>query len=372
MEDSPHHSGGVQSAGAFIEALQKLPRKTLVGSRVELAAAAAFQTRFFPATTTRPSGRQQAAAPRPATRSGGGGREGTAEVAARSFSELKRSLGAQSTATVSPPVAIAQRPAPPQPAETPRSLKAPTIKPPGKELEGHEETAADAHAPDDSIQLADERPRLLARLRSEVLPCEKCAHLAASRTQVVFGTGNPCAELMFVGEAPGADEDRQGEPFVGAAGKLLTKMILAMGMDRADVYIANVLKCRPDTPGQRSGKRPPTAEEMAVCLPYLRSQISIIRPRAIVALGSTAVQGLFGMREVQLKSLRGRWKDLEVAGTEGAALTVPVMVTYHPAYLLRNQSVQTKRIVWEDLLQVLERLELPISEKQRRFFTQTA
>jgi DNA polymerase len=186
---------------------------------------------------------------------------------------------------------------------------------------------------------------------------------------VVFGVGNPEATLMFVGEAPGADEDKLGEPFVGAAGKLLTKMIEAMGIKRSDVYIANVLKCRPDMPAGSPGNRPPSAAEMATCLPYLQRQIRIITPKAIVALGSTAVQGLFGLREIKLGQLRGKWKELGVPDQCETPLTIPVMVTYHPAYLLRNQSVSEKRKVWEDLLAVLEKLEMPISEKQRRFFT---
>ena len=198
----------------------------------------------------------------------------------------------------------------------------------------------------------------LAEMRGPVLACMKCAHLAASRTQVVFGVGNPDAELMFVGEAPGEDEDRKGEPFVGKAGDLLTKIIVAMNFRREEVYIANVLKCRPDMPAGDSGNRKPRPEEMATCLPYLRKQIEIIRPHAIVALGATAMLGLTGDSSPMGK-LRGRWH--EFAG-------IPLMATYHPAYLLRNQSLTEKRKVWEDMLLVLERLGKPISEKQRGFF----
>jgi DNA polymerase len=163
---------------------------------------------------------------------------------------------------------------------------------------------------------------------------------------------------MFVGEAPGADEDVQGEPFVGRAGQLLTRIIEAMGLGRDKVYIGNVLKCRPDTPGQSSGNRKPTSEEMKTCLPYLLEQIEIIQPRVIVALGATAIEGLFG-RPMAITRVRGTW--LEFRG-------VPVMPTYHPAYLLRNQTMSEKRKVWEDMLQVMERLEMPISDKQRNFF----
>ena len=131
-------------------------------------------------------------------------------------------------------------------------------------------------------------------LRERALTCVKCPHLAASRTTVVFGVGNIDAQLMFVGEAPGADEDEMGEPFIGRAGQLLTKILLATGLSRADVYIANILKCRPDTPGQSAGNRPPTPEERATCIPYLQEQIDLIKPKAIVALGATAVDGLLG------------------------------------------------------------------------------
>lgn len=195
-------------------------------------------------------------------------------------------------------------------------------------------------------------------MRERVLVCVKCAHLAASRTQVVFGVGNPEAELMFVGEAPGADEDLQGEPFVGKAGQLLTKIIEAMGFTRADIYIGNVLKCRPDMPAGESGNRKPRPSEMETCLPYLREQIEIIQPRVLVALGATAMQGLLN-ETAPMNSLRGRWHEFH---------SIPLMATYHPAYLLRNQSLSEKRKVWEDMLQVLERLGRPISEKQRNFF----
>jgi DNA polymerase len=198
----------------------------------------------------------------------------------------------------------------------------------------------------------------LAPLRAQVSICAKCPHLVASRTQTVFGVGNIDAELMFIGEAPGADEDRQGEPFVGRAGQLLTKIIAAMGFTRDDVYIANVLKCRPQMPPGASGNRPPTPKEMATCLPYLTQQIEIIRPKVLVALGATAVEGLLGERQ-PMNKMRGRWH------TYGET---PLMITFHPSYLLRNQANTEKRKVWEDMLLVLERLERPISEKQRNYF----
>lgn len=194
------------------------------------------------------------------------------------------------------------------------------------------------------------------------MACTRCPHLVRSRTQVVFGVGNPEADLMFVGEAPGADEDEQGEPFVGRAGQLLTKIIQAMGFERSDIYIANVLKCRPDMPDGESGNRKPKSDEMQTCLPWLNEQIRLIQPKAIVALGATAVEGLL-QDTSPMKDLRGRW--LEFQG-------IPVMVTYHPAYLLRNQSIGEKRKVWEDMLLVLEKLGHKITAKQKRFFTQPA
>src|SRR5205085_11668799 len=136
----------------------------------------------------------------------------------------------------------------------------------------------------------------LAAVQQRVSVCTKCPNLASSRTQTVFGVGNPDAEIMFVGEATGADEDAQGEPFVGRAGQLLTKIIKAMGFARDEVYIANVLKCRPDTPGSKFGNRPPTPGEMQTCRPFLMEQIDIIQPKVIVALGATAVEGLLGNR----------------------------------------------------------------------------
>ncbi len=197
-----------------------------------------------------------------------------------------------------------------------------------------------------------------AALRKRASACVKCQHLASSRKNVVFGVGNLNANLMFVGEAPGADEDEQGEPFVGKAGQLLTKIIETMGLKRSDVYIGNILKCRPDTPGQSAGNRKPTTEEMQTCIPYLHEQIDLIQPKVIVALGATAVEGLLG-KTIGITKLRGNWKTYR---------GIPLMPTYHPAYLLRNQAMSEKRRVWEDMLQVMEKLEMPISERQRRFF----
>lgn len=205
--------------------------------------------------------------------------------------------------------------------------------------------------------LNSSKVQAITELRERAMQCMKCAHLASTRTQVVFGVGSIDAELMFVGEAPGADEDLQGEPFVGLAGQLLTRMISAMGLARDKVYIANILKCRPDMPAGSSGNRKPTPEEMQTCIPYLHAQIDLIQPKVLVALGGTAVEGLLAKSGIM--KLRGQWHTYR---------GLPLMPTFHPAYLLRNQSHTEKRKVWEDLLAVMEKLALPISEKQRRYF----
>ena len=198
----------------------------------------------------------------------------------------------------------------------------------------------------------------LAHLNERAQACQKCPHLVARRHTVVFGVGNPEAKLMFVGEGPGEEEDLKGEPFVGHAGQLLTKMIVAMNLTREQVYIGNIVKCRPDMPVGSTGNRKPTKEEMETCVPYLHAQIDVIKPAVIVALGATAIEGLVGATGT-MGSLRGKF--LEYRG-------IPLMPTYHPSYLLRNQSNTEKRKVWEDLLKVMEKLELPITEKQRGFF----
>jgi DNA polymerase len=199
----------------------------------------------------------------------------------------------------------------------------------------------------------------IAELRQRAASCVKCAHLASSRKNVVFGVGNVESDLMFVGEAPGADEDVQGEPFVGRAGQLLTKIIEAMGLNRSSVYIANILKCRPDTPGEASGNRKPTTQEMQTCIPFLHEQIDIIQPKVLVALGGTAIEGLLG-KTTGITRLRGVWQTYR---------GIPLMPTFHPSYLLRDQNVNQKRLVWEDMMQAMEKLGMTISEKQRKFFT---
>ncbi|HVR97835.1 MAG TPA: uracil-DNA glycosylase [Thermoanaerobaculia bacterium] len=177
----------------------------------------------------------------------------------------------------------------------------------------------------------------LAALAATAEGCTRC-RLSEGRHKVVFGSGNPDADLMLIGEGPGAEEDRQGLPFVGAAGELLTRMIQAIEMSRDDLYIANVVKCRPP------GNRDPQPDEVAACRGYLERQIALVQPKVIVALGKVAAQTLLGT-ESPIGQMRGRWYRIQ---------GVPAMVTYHPAALLRNPAL--KRATWEDLQQVRDRL----------------
>ena len=186
-----------------------------------------------------------------------------------------------------------------------------------------------------------ERPAQLLALAEEVAGCERCPHLAAARTRTVFGEGSATARLMFVGEAPGADEDRTGRPFVGRAGVLLTDMITkGMGLDRADVYIANVLKSRPPE------NRDPLPEEIAHCLPFLERQIAIIRPEFLCLLGKVAASTLLETA-LPMGRLRGKWHRYR---------GIPAVVTYHPSYLLRNPAA--KKDAWGDLQMLMQAMGL--------------
>ena len=175
--------------------------------------------------------------------------------------------------------------------------------------------------------------------------CTRCKLHEQGRKQIVFGVGNPKADLMFVGEGPGADEDAQGEPFVGRAGQLLNKMIEAMGLKREDVYIANVVKCRPP------GNRTPERDECETCSPFLMRQVEAIKPKAIVALGAVAAKNLLGLNET-MANMRGRWYDFR--GTQ-------LRVTYHPAFLLRDP--RQKSEAWKDLQEVMKYLGLKVQKK---------
>jgi len=189
---------------------------------------------------------------------------------------------------------------------------------------------------------------LLSTLRTDIGDCTRCK-LHTGRTHLVFGTGNPEAELMFVGEAPGEDEDRQGRPFVGKAGQLLTRIIRAMGLPREEVYIANIIKCRPPR------NRNPEPDEIETCSPFLRGQIEIIRPKVICALGNFAAQTLLATGQ-KISQLRGRFHALPPSFSDGEAADVKVMPTFHPAYLLRNP--EDKKRVWEDMQMIMRELNL--------------
>jgi DNA polymerase len=252
----------------------------------------------------------------------------------------------QRTAVATPPRAIAPHaPAPvtrpaPVPAsfepEFPQELATPMPKP----------VSFDALAPPVEMIAPAKRAAALERVRADIGDCTRCPLAYAGRHKIVFADGDPNARLMFVGEGPGADEDAQGLPFVGKAGQLLNNMIAAMGLRRDEVYIANIVKCRPP------GNRTPEFVEAGTCSQFLVRQIDIVRPQVIVALGSTAATYLLGVRQ-SLSSLRGRWH-----ATRGARLAV----TYHPAFLLRDP--RQKSEAWKDLQMVMAELGLKAAPRK--------
>jgi len=200
---------------------------------------------------------------------------------------------------------------------------------------------------------ADDRESLLRIILDDIGPgCTRCKLSRLGRKQIVFGTGDPHAELMFIGEGPGADEDQQGLPFVGRAGQLLNNMITAMGMKREQVYIANIVKCRPPQ------NRTPERDECDTCSPFLMRQIGVVRPKVIVALGATAAKNLLGVQD-SMASLRGRFYDFSPPGEvdeNGEPLVCKLAVTYHPAFLLRDP--RQKKETWKDLQMVMKYLGL--------------
>ena len=192
-------------------------------------------------------------------------------------------------------------------------------------------------------------------LKERVLNCETCMANRNPDRQIVFGVGNLDADIFFCGEAPGEEEEKQGEPFVGAAGQKLNGMIQGMGLSREDIYIGNIMNWR-----SGYGNRPPSPAEMDFCFPYLKAQFSIVQPKVLVALGNTAIQGILGHdRTLKVGKIHGNWYEFE---------GIPMMPTFHPSSLLHNESRNAKRRVWEDLLKVMERLGMPISEKQQGYF----
>jgi DNA polymerase len=220
-------------------------------------------------------------------------------------------------------------------------------------------------APDSSAPAAAEaEPEMSVEQKLEYLhqraaDWKPARRLGTLRDTMVFAVGNPRARLMLVGEAPGYQEERQGEPFVGPAGQLLTRILGAMGLQRSDVYISNVCKFRPSMgENQGTANRAPSPEELAACLPLIMAEIRAIQPACIVCLGGSSAKGLLGTQQ-GVNALRGRWMECQ---------GVPVRVTYHPSYLLRNEALSARRALWEDMLEVMERLGMPVSEKQRNYF----
>lgn len=226
---------------------------------------------------------------------------------------------------------------------TSRAVPAPAASPASTVVQG----AIDVNkplTPLPGVKTIAEREAALDVIRRKVSACPRCPELCSTRNKTVFGVGNPKARLCFLGEAPGADEDAQGEPFVGRAGQLLTKIIEACTLKREDVYILNVLKCRPPN------NRPPTPEESANCREYLEGQLEIIRPEFICCLGATAAKQLLAT-EVSISKLRGKFQTYR---------GIRVMCTYHPAYLLRNP--EAKRDVWEDMKTLMREMGIELGK----------
>lgn len=224
----------------------------------------------------------------------------------------------------------------------------------------HTQTAtspAQKEQPCEQLQTVEQK---IAYLRRRAESWKPARNMGTLREKMVFSVGDVHARLVLVGEAPGYDEERLGEPFVGKAGQKLNEILRAMGLARENVYITNICKFRPAMgDNQGTANRAPTPEEIAACLPIVQAELRAIRPVCIVCLGATAAHGLLG-QQGSVSSLRGTWWE------HGG---IPVRVTYHPSYLLRNEALSARRAVWEDMLAVMEKLELPISEKQRGYFS---
>lgn len=262
---------------------------------------------------------------------------------------------------IAAPASTSARPvaASPEPARLPAAKPAPLpTKPAVPAQHAKPNVPGLPPAPEVKLPAGNKETRWNA-LKQIVSDCPTCNANLNPEAQVVFGIGNVDADLFLCGEAPGAEEEMQGEPFVGPAGDLLNKILAGAGLSRESVYIGNVMNWRPKH-DKAYGNRPPTIEEMNFCLPYLRAQIEVVEPKVILALGRSAAAALVEPDPtVKMGALRGRW--WEFAGT-------PVMPTYHPSYLLHNPSNSAKRRVWEDVLLVMEKLDMPISDKQRNFF----
>jgi DNA polymerase len=220
-------------------------------------------------------------------------------------------------------------------------------------VKGSGELFAEVPAEAEPEQEVSDMAQSLETIAKTVRSCRKC-EIGSTRTHAVPGQGNPKARLMFVGEAPGADEDQQGLAFVGRAGKLLTDIIIAMGLTRDEVFIGNILKCRPP------GNRDPKLDEIGNCWPYLKRQLELIQPEVIVALGAHAAKTLLDTTDA-IGKLRGRFHEYKFSDDLPPAKLMP---TYHPAYLLRNYSYDNRKRVWEDMMKVLKELGLPVPKKK--------
>lgn len=295
-------------------------------------------------------------------------RAGVEYIPARIVQEMENALrtarddrrGAPQTASESPEVSAARPPVRSKPTQThapalvqePVPLKKPA-RPSAKDFALSVDPAAaaaffGAAGFDSPATPSADRPGVLHEIAEIVSVCVKCPILAATRTQTVFGGGSPTARLMFIGEAPGADEDRTGAPFVGRAGKLLTDMITkGMGLSREEVYITNILKCRPP------GNRDPHPDECANCLPYLERQLEIIRPEFLCLLGRVAAHNVL-QTNVPMGKLRGRWHSVR---------GIPALVTFHPSYLLRNPPA--KKDAWDDLQLIMKEMRIPIPARKK-------
>ncbi|MCH7227795.1 uracil-DNA glycosylase family protein [Haloferula sp. A504] len=263
-------------------------------------------------------------------------REVLRDLHRRTVAAKKNKGGTASSAPTQATPARSKTTAPARPREAPAA-------PPPAELKVEGATAAER----------------VASLKAQAENWQPARAMGTLREKMVFSVGDPEAELMLVGEAPGHHEERQGEPFVGPAGQKLNDILKAMGVERTGVYISNIVKFRPAMPKQTSNNRKPTPEEMAACLPFVREEVKVVRPKCIVALGGTAAEGLLGLSG-SVGAMRGKWHEFD---------GIPVRVTYHPAYLLHGSAaLGDKRKIWEDMLEVMEMLGLPISDKQRGFF----
>ncbi len=223
----------------------------------------------------------------------------------------------------------------------------------------HVETQQHDAAAADGLQASGSSAKeKIASLKRQVAKWPAVSALADLRKTMVFSVGNPEADIMLVGESPGYDEERLGEPFVGKAGQKLDGILKAMGVERNNTYITNIVKFRPAMPNQTTNNRQPTSEELAAFMPFIRKEIEVVAPKVIIALGGTAAQALLASEEPVVK-LRGKFHEFD---------GIPLRVTYHPSYILNNEATSEKRKIWEDMLAVMDILKMPVSDKQRGYF----